>query len=267
MTAAQKTEKFADGGQSSEAPVGGFWRGRLRFGFTARGAGGTDREFCGGGGRRGGGRGLLAPLGSVGVAGDGGDDPVHLILHLLHLVAVLQEENREVVSKTEPHWGGGGRALPECTGEDEDENDHKDSNHHDCDHNISDGWKHFTHAESILESAHQPKANVIKTTDSIYHRRSFQIQDRVLSVPQGHRWGTDGPHLTEATPPPTQDPQILKDTTSTAGLKTRTVLTESDPQPAGLYGDNLGAISSVQNTKFLKLETNLKQKKTFETKI
>lgn len=35
MTAAYEAEEFADGGQDSEAPIGGLRRGRLRLWLTA----------------------------------------------------------------------------------------------------------------------------------------------------------------------------------------------------------------------------------------
>lgn len=42
VTAAYEAEEFAEGGQDSEAPVGGLRRGRLGLRLTAWGAGRTD---------------------------------------------------------------------------------------------------------------------------------------------------------------------------------------------------------------------------------
>lgn len=95
VTAVYGPEHFADGCQDSEAPVGGLRGGRLRLRLAAWGAGGGDSEFCGVGNRRRGTRSrLLASLGS-GVSGDGGDDAVHLIVKVVHVVAVLQERGKK----------------------------------------------------------------------------------------------------------------------------------------------------------------------------
>lgn len=87
VTAVYVAEHFADGGDNSEAPVGGLRRRRLGFRLTACRAGRPDSKFCGGGSR---GRSLLlASLGPIGVSGDGVDDAVHLLVKVVHRVAVL----------------------------------------------------------------------------------------------------------------------------------------------------------------------------------
>lgn len=89
VTAVYGAEDFAESDQNSDAPVGGLRRRRLRFRLTTWGAGWAYSMFCGGGswGRtcsR-----LLASLGSVSVTGDGGDDAVHFIIKVMHVVSVL----------------------------------------------------------------------------------------------------------------------------------------------------------------------------------
>ena len=95
VTAVYGAEHFTNGGQSSEAPVDGLRGRRLGLWLAARRAGGSDSELGGvrsGGGSRGG---LLASLGSAGVRGDGGDDAVHIIVKVMHLVAVLLESSEK----------------------------------------------------------------------------------------------------------------------------------------------------------------------------
>lgn len=45
VTAVYGAQDFSEGGQKSEAPVAGLWRGSFWLGLTARGAGRADREF------------------------------------------------------------------------------------------------------------------------------------------------------------------------------------------------------------------------------
>lgn len=45
MAAIYGAQNFSEGGQKSEAPVGGLWRGRFWLGFAGRGADRADREF------------------------------------------------------------------------------------------------------------------------------------------------------------------------------------------------------------------------------
>ena len=89
-------QHLAEDSQDGVAPVPRLLRRGLQPGLAPRGAGRAQGDFHRGGvssgGGGGGGRGgLLASLGPVGVSGDGRDDAVHLVVEVVHVVAVLRE--------------------------------------------------------------------------------------------------------------------------------------------------------------------------------
>lgn len=142
MTTAYGAENLAEGGQDSEAPVGVLWRRHLRLGLTARGARGADSEFSRGGNRRRRCSGLLAPLGPASVSGNGGDDAVHFIVKVVHVVAILQEKEGKMRFELKQKYDASTHEKSNSPQNGHDDDEDNDSDHHDEHNNCDDSNDH-----------------------------------------------------------------------------------------------------------------------------